>query len=129
MDEEEFDALMNWRPFGTGDAMRLFAQARADTGLVMALGSALWGTTSEYLQRQLLAPHPEIPSGFELADFRKLLQFTARLNAALMALQRARGLHPAVIPNPVVLVGTRSFTFWEARHEIVLRAIDYLEDR
>ena len=51
MDEEEFDALMNLRPFGTEDAMHWYAQIRGDIGLGMTLGSALWGRTSEDLQR------------------------------------------------------------------------------
>jgi len=69
MDEEEFDALRRWRPFGTEDAMRLFNRDSSDIELRMRLGAALWGRTSEDLRRQLLAPHPEIPPGFDLADF------------------------------------------------------------
>jgi hypothetical protein len=48
--------------------MRADAQARDCT----ALGIALFGKTSDDPHRQLLAPHPEIPSGFDLADFRAL---------------------------------------------------------
>jgi hypothetical protein len=61
-DEEEFDSLMQWRPFGREDA------GRADAALLRrsTLGLALWGRTSADLQRQLLAVHPEIPSGFDL---------------------------------------------------------------
>jgi hypothetical protein len=129
MDEEEFDALMKSRPFGTEDAIRWYAQVRSDIGLGMTLGSALWGRTSEDLQRQLLAPHPEIPSGFDLADFRKLLQWTAQMSSAVLAVQRMRGLSPAVLPPAAVFVGTHGFTMWEARCEIVRRAIDYLEKR
>jgi len=81
------------------------------------------------LQRQLLAPHPEIPSGFDLADFRQLLQWTAQLNSAVLAVQRMRGLPPAVLPAPAVFAGTQGFTVWEARCEIVRRAIEYLEGR
>jgi hypothetical protein len=98
MDEEEFDALMNWRPFGTEDAMRWYAQVRGDTGLSMTLGSALWGRTSEDLQHQLLKPHPDIPSGFDLTDFQKLLQWAAEMSSAVLALQGMRGLSPAVLP-------------------------------
>ena len=127
MDEEEFDALRELRPFGTKDAMRSFARDRADTGLVMQLGTALWGKTSEDLQRQLLAPHPEIPSGFEVADFRRLLQVTARIGSAFVTLRRMRGGNPGVSSHPVVFVGTNGFSFWDARCEVVRRAIDYLE--
>jgi hypothetical protein len=52
MDEEEFDSLMQWRSFGTDDAIREDARLRR----CATLGTALWGRTSEYLQRQLLAP-------------------------------------------------------------------------
>ncbi len=128
MDEEEFDARMKLRPFGTADALRSFAQGRADTELIMTLGAALWGRTPGDLQRQLLAPHPEIPSGFDLADLQKLLQLTTRLTAVLTA-QRMRGLPPGVRPTPAVFAGTAGFSEWEARCEIVRRAIDYLEKR
>jgi hypothetical protein len=68
MDEEEFDSLIQGRPFETADVARSEAQARRG----MTLGVALWGRTSADLQRQLLAPHPAIPLGFELDDFRAL---------------------------------------------------------
>ena len=129
MDEEEFDARMKLRPFGTEDAMHWYAQIRGDIELGMTLCSALWGRTSEDLQRQLLAPHPEIPSGFDLTDFRNLLQWTAQMSSAVFAVQRMRGLSPAVLPPAAVFVGTHGFTMWEARCEIVRRAIDYLEKR
>ena len=54
MDEEEFDAFMVLRPFGTEDAMRWNVQVRGDVGLSITLGSALRGKTSDDLQRQLL---------------------------------------------------------------------------
>ncbi len=129
MDEEEFDAFMRLRPFGTEDAMRWDARVRGDVGLSMTLGSALWGKTSDDLQLQLLAPHPEIPPGFGLADLRKLLQWTAQMISAVWVFQRLRGLSPAVLHPPTVFVGTQDFTVWEARREIVRRAIDHLEKR
>jgi hypothetical protein len=109
MDEEEFDAFMVLRPFGTEDAMRWDVQVRGDVGLSITLGSALWGKTSDDLQRQLLAPHPDIPPGFGLADFRKLLQWTAQMTSAVLLFQRLRGLSPAVLPSPTVFVGTTRF--------------------
>jgi hypothetical protein len=128
MDEEEFDAL-NLRPFGTEDAIRLEAQVRGDARLRMTLGSALWGRTSGDLRRQLLAPHPEIPAGFDLADFRKLLQWTAQIASAVLVARRTPGLSLASFSAPTVFVGTQRLTVWEARCEIVRRAIDYLEER
>ena len=59
MDEQEFDSLF--------PAARL---RRCGT-----LGLALWGRTSDDLRRQLRAPYPEIPSGFDLEDFRELQRF------------------------------------------------------
>jgi len=128
VNEEEFDALMKSQPFGTRDVAHWEAEQRANTGLVMTLGVALWGKTSEDVQRQLLASHPEIPAGFALADFRKLLQWTAKLASAVLALHRMRGVPPS-IPSPTVFVGSQGLTLWEARCEIVRRAIEYLEKR
>ena len=129
MDEEEFDSLMKSRPFGTEDAVTWESQLRRNIRLSMTLGSTLWGRTSGDLQRQLLAPHPEIPSGFDLADFRELLQWTAQMTTAVLAAQRMRGFSPSALSSPTVFVGARGFTTWEAKCEIVCRAIEYLEER
>lgn len=75
MDEEEFDSLMQLQPFGTEDAMRVEAQWRRGA----ALAAALWGRTAADLERQLLARYPEIPPGFDLADFRRLQQSAQRI--------------------------------------------------
>jgi hypothetical protein len=117
MDEEEFDLLMQGRPFGTADAMRMDAQARRCT----TLGIPLWGTTPAGLQRQLLAPHPEIPAGFDLADFHRLHRST---QAILKLMVDPRG--PFFNHH---FGGTQSLVEWEARCEIVRRAIEYLERR
>jgi hypothetical protein len=119
MNEEEFDAL-NLRPFGTAGFARREAAQRAQTRLVMTLGEALWGKTAADAARQLQAPHPEIPPGFDLADYRELLQWTAQVTTAVVTLEKLRGVPP---------VGTKRLTIWGARHEIVRRAIDYLEHR
>jgi hypothetical protein len=129
VDEEEFFAFMNSRPWGTGDAPQWEAQLRSNAKLVMTLGPALWGRTPEDLQRRLLASHPDIPPGFDLADLRELLQWAAQLNSVLVLFQRMRGLAPSVLSSPPVYVGTQGLTVWEARCEIVRRAIDYLENR
>lgn len=129
MNEEEFDALIKSRPFGTGDVVHWEAELRAHTRLVMTLGDALWGRTSEDAQRQLLTPHPEIPAGFDLADFRKLLQWTTKMASTVLELQRMRGVPPSALSSPTVFVAPQSFTLWEARCEIVRRAIGYLEKR
>lgn len=68
MDEEEFDSLLQSRSFTTPDATLADAQLRRR----MTLAIALWGRTVEDLKRQLLAPSPEIPSGYDLTDFQEL---------------------------------------------------------
>jgi hypothetical protein len=124
MDEDEFDSLKPWRPFGTNDAMRADAQARRCTALAMALFCDL--------HRQLLAPHPEIPFGFELADFRELQRSTLQI-AALLANPRHGWLNSSSISralnSPTIVVGSQRLTVWEAHCEIIRRAIDYLENR
>jgi hypothetical protein len=127
MDEADFDSLTRWRPFGTADVTRAEAQARRTTALSLALGK-----TAEDLQRHLLAPHPEIPPGFDLADFQNLAKCILHTAAVLR--------HPPLgwmssLPyyrafcSPEVVVGTQHFTAWEARYEIVRRAIEFLEGR
>jgi hypothetical protein len=118
MNEEEFDSSVGSAPFGTADAMRAEAQLRR----CMSLGVALWGRTAHDLQRQLLAPHPEIPSGFDLAEFRRLQQQTQIISLAPW-------LPRSTLSSPIVFVGERRFTAWEARSEILRRAIEYLETR
>lgn len=125
MDEEEFDSQMELQAFGTRDAMRRDAELRRR----MTLGDALWGRTSDDLQRQLIAPHPKIPSGFDLADFRELLTLSARIGSLDLSDRRNAWLHPLLFPASTVLVNSQRFTVWEARYEIVRRAIEYLENR
>jgi hypothetical protein len=124
MDEEEFDALLQGRPFGTADAKKMDERLRRCT----TLGRALWGKTSEDLQRQLIAPYPEIPVGYALADFRELqrtgLQISALLNDPRSAWASRLGLS-----SQIVSVGSQQYTSWEARCEIVRRAIEYLEKK
>lgn len=79
MNEEEFEALIQPRPFGTVDAIRMDAQWRRMSSLAVAL----WGRTSGDLMRQLEAKHPQIPPGFDRADFRRLQQHAHRIAEAL----------------------------------------------
>jgi len=127
MNEDEFDAQTNWRPFGTADAARLVAQMGAHTRLLMTLGKALWGDSAEDVQRQLLAPHPEIPPGFEVEDFRQLLKVTERINSGLLTLQRLRGLPAALVPADAVVIGSERLSMWGARWVVIRRAVEYLE--
>jgi hypothetical protein len=118
MNEEEFDSAMGGAPFGTADAQRAEAEWRRS----LSLGVALWGRTADDLQRQLLAPHPEIPSGFNLAELRRLLTSTQIIASAAW-------LPRSALASPIVVAGERTFTAWEARCEILRRAIEYLESR
>ncbi len=122
MDEEEFDAMMGTRPFTREDAGRLEAQWRRSANL----GVALWGRTSADLQRQLLARYPEIPAGFTLSDFRDLQRTTDTL-ARLSRDPRYSAIAAMGHSSATITVGTEQFTAWEARCEVVRRAIEYLE--
>lgn len=124
MYEEEFDASLHLRRFGRDDVAQADARARRCT----ALGIALWGRNSGNLQRQLQAPHPEIPAGFDLSDFWDLLRSTRRISDSLSDPRRA-SLFRLGRSSATIFVGTRQFTEWEARCEIVRRAIEYLESR
>ena len=125
MTEDEFDSLAVWLPFRREDATRAETQRGR---LLTTLGVALWGRTADDLQRQLLAPHPEIPVGFELADFQALHRTVQMIVTALHDPQLAR-LSLAALRPPPISVGADQFTGWEARCEIVRRAIEYLESR
>lgn len=120
MDGNDFDSL---RPFRTEDAARM----NATWGRSTVLATALWGRTSEDLRRQLLAPHPEIPPGFDLADFHHLQQITETLSASSET-PRLAWLSHLNASSATVMVGTQQLTTWEARFEIVRRAIQYLKD-
>ncbi|HEV2135279.1 MAG TPA: hypothetical protein VGR47_13675 [Terracidiphilus sp.] len=116
MDEENFFESRGWRPFGTQDAARIEAQWRRFS----ALGQALWGSRSEHLERQLQLSHPEIPAGFALEDFRELLKFMDLTTRHSWARSWSDF-------SQTVSVGTEELTRWEARRQIVIRAIEYLE--
>jgi hypothetical protein len=120
MDEQEFDSLFPPRPFGTAEARRVEARLRR----CQTLGLALWGRTSDDLRRQLLAPYPEIPSGFDLEDFRELQRF-AQLISSGIASSRNAGLRPFPLAtsSPAIFVGTQRFTPWKGCCEILRRAI------
>ena len=116
MDEEQFDALIQPRRFGTEDAKRADLQYRRG----LSLATILWGKNSDDLRRQLLAPSPDVPPGFDLADFREVQRTTVQIWAAMSR----TGLE-----FETIVVGTQRYTEWEARCEIIRRAIEYLENR
>jgi hypothetical protein len=124
MTDEEFDSSMGSRPFGTADAMEAEAQMRR----CVALGVALWGRTSDDLQRQLLAPYPEIPSGFVLSDFLNLQQTVQTISGGSSD-PLCVWLPRSILYSRTILIGNERFTTWEARCEIVRRTIEYLGGR
>lgn len=124
MDEEEFDALFSSRSFGTLDALREDARWRR----CATLGTLLFGRTPEDLRRQLLASHLEVPTGYDLADFRDLQRHLEMVSGALSN-PRNSWLSPlGTAAFGVIEVGTQRLSVWEARLEILRRAIAYLEN-
>ena len=125
MDEQEFDALFSSRPFGTQDAMRVEARLRRCS----TLGILLFGRTPDDLRHQLLAEHPGIPSGYDLTDFHDLQRHLEMVTGALSD-PRNTWLSPLrTAAFGVIEVGRQRLSVWEARLEILRRAIDYLENR
>jgi hypothetical protein len=117
MDEHDFYSLCNWRPFGAQDIQ---SEQR-----VYALAAQLWGSR-DHLQRQLLAPYPEIPSGFDVADFRKL-QCLAQLFVVSTTMKGPQvSWLPSHLLTGEIIVGAQRFTLQEACCEVVNRAIEYL---
>ena len=86
----------------------------------MSLAATLWPKPADDLRRQLLAPSPEIPSGSGLSDFEELLRITEPLAAAMSRMAFA---------FEAIVIGTQRYTEWEARCEIIRRAIKYLKNR
>jgi hypothetical protein len=68
------------------------------------------------------------PSGFALADFREL-ERSVREVAFVMSNPRQKWLPRMAAFSSVIFVGAERLTIWEARCEIVRRAIEYLEER
>jgi hypothetical protein len=123
MDEEEFDSMRNWAPWGTANFRRTEVQQRR----VATLSAAVFGRSNDYLQRQLLAGHPEAPEGFDLDDYRELQRHMGLLEAVMNGGRHLKVLR--VLPDfwqPIV-IGTQSYTAWEARREIVRRIIEFLK--
>lgn len=125
MDEQEFDALFSSRLFGTQDALREDVRR----GRLGTLGTLLFGRTPDDLRRQLLASHPEIPTGYDLTDFHDLQRHLELVSGALSN-PRNSWLSPLrTAAFGVIEVGTQRLSVWEARLEILRRAIAYLENR
>jgi hypothetical protein len=96
------------------------------TALVTTLGAALWGKTND-LRRQLLRPYPAIPPGYGVRDLHDLLQVSGLMVSAIATAYKTVGLPHAFNTSAAIVVHDRSYTAWEARCEIVRRAIEHLE--
>lgn len=87
------------------------------------------GRTPDNLRRQLLASHPEIPAGYDLADFQDLQRHLEMVSGALSN-PRNSWLSPlASAAFGIIEVDTRRLSVWEARLEILRRAIAFLGNR
>jgi hypothetical protein len=120
MDEEEFDSLLQLRPFGTEEARQLDLRMRRKA----TLATALWGKTLDELKRQLLEGTPQIPAGFDLTDLRELLQSTEQLASALRNPRNELASRLALASRTILVRGER-YTEWEARCEVIRRAIEH----
>ena len=120
MDEDEFFAQHPMRPWTLSD----FENAhREGTALAHALwlGNKLWGDI-ERMTRQLIANSPEIPTGLGLRELRTLERMLVRFGGSWPAT-------PGIPKDSRIIIGGLSYTMWEARYEIVRRAIEFLERR
>ena len=118
MDEHVFDSLKPWRPFSTYDSACLEVQS----GWLTMLAKGLWGTTNENVESQLRAKYPRIPANCTIPDLRKLLQL-----ANVLSQSRRTFVLPKSFSSLSIAAGSQRFTTWEARREIVRRAIEFLE--
>ena len=95
------------------------------------LAVRLWGSTTDDLRRQLVAPYPKIPLGWNLEDFRELQRIAQRISS-MVSPSRTAQLPPfpwTRTTSPDIFVGAQRFTPWEACCEILRRAIVHLETR
>jgi hypothetical protein len=122
MDKDDLGWIGKLRPFGTTDA----AQLEGQVGRCASLGQALWGRTAEDLRGQLQKSPPHIPPGFDLADFQLLLRESSRFASMNLDDPRNAWARPMLAFPKSINIGAQRFTEWEARAEIVRRAIEYL---
>ena len=125
MDSEELGWMGKLQAFGTAEA----AQWNVRLGRCDSLAKALWGRNSEDLRNQLQKPHPEIPLGFELTDFLLLLRESSRLASLDLSDPKNAWIRPKLLHAGTIRIGAQQLTEWEARAEIVRRAIDHLKSQ
>ena len=88
-----------------------------------ALAAALFGRTPEELRRQLVASHPDVPSGFALEDFRDLERHLQTISG--LVLSGSSDPRLAWLSPWLTQFASATITV----DEIVRRAIEYLERR
>jgi hypothetical protein len=91
-----------------------------------ALGNALWGRTLDDLRLRYLASSPEIPPGYGLNDFYELLR-TVQNVCDDIGDPRKEWLTRVPHVTETLSIGAQTLNAWEARREIVRRAIEFLE--
>lgn len=114
MNEHEFFAHHPMRPWKRSDFQNALASAPA-----FWLCASLWGD-AERMTRQLLANSPEIPTGLGLRELRTLERILVHFGGSWPAT-------PGIPKDSRIIIGGFSYTMWEARYEIVRRAIEFLE--
>jgi|SRR5579862_5638260 len=114
MNEHEFFAQHPMRPWKRSDFENALPSAPA-----FWLCAKLWGDV-ERMTRQLLANSPEIPVGLGLPELRTLEGMLVRFGESWPAT-------PGIPKDSVLMIGGLCCTMWEARYEIVRRAIEFLE--
>lgn len=124
MNEDDLSSI-GWRPFGTKDAKHWVAHL----GRCAPLAEVLWGRNPADLERQLERSIPEMPVGFEIADYRFLFRLSSQYASLDVSAPRNAWLRRLSWEfSGQFRVGREGLTPWQARHEIVLRAIEYLEE-
>jgi hypothetical protein len=130
--ERDFDALPvdNMEPETDVVAWRTDnPQLPAAWSRCATLGHALWGKNADDPRSQLVKSPPDLPSGFEVTDYRELMDLTARLASLKIDDPKNAWIRPWLRWSftKSIHVGAQDFTDLEARVEIVRRAIEYLE--
>lgn len=109
MDDSPFDS---WQPW-TGAAF-------VSHTYTLTLSTKLWGD-AENMKRQLFAPRPIVPEGLGLAE----LHFLERVAFAFLQM-KDRAPIPGFIKGMTIIAAGRRWSIFEARYEIVRRAIESL---
>lgn len=116
MNEHKFFAQHPMRPWKRSDFENALPSAPA-----LWLSARLWCDVGR-MTRQLLANSPEIPTGLGLPQLRTLERMLVHFGGSWPTT-------PGIPKDSMIIIGGLSYTLWEARYEIVRRAIEFLERR